>query len=95
MQNINKNYPLLTDGDNLFIIGKRLAVDKLEPKKEEKEEEVPSAPVTTEPENEKERRRKEKAMRKKKKGPEDNVLKLLEYVLYEFDVTNGENSDHL
>ena len=39
MQNINKNYPLLTDGDNIYIIGKRLAVEKLDLKKEEKKDE--------------------------------------------------------
>lgn len=36
-QNINKNYPFLTDGDHLYIIGKRLSVEKIESKhKEEK-----------------------------------------------------------
>lgn len=47
MQNINKNYPLLTDGSHLYIIGKRLAIDKTESRKEQKdkEEEVPPAPV--------------------------------------------------
>lgn len=34
-------------------------------------------------------------MRKKKKGSEDNVLKLLEYVLYEFDVTGGQNNEQV
>jgi hypothetical protein len=37
LQIINKNYPLLTDGENLYIIGKRLISEKLdiaEPSKE-------------------------------------------------------------
>lgn len=28
MQNINKNYPLLTDGDKLYIVGRKLNIQK-------------------------------------------------------------------
>jgi len=28
MQNINKNYPLLTDGERLYVVGRKLNIQK-------------------------------------------------------------------
>lgn len=37
---INKNYPLLTDGEYLYIIGKKLSSEKIEEEKSEQNEEI-------------------------------------------------------
>ena len=37
LQMINKKFPILTDGEFLYIIGKRIVSKKIEPKKPEEE----------------------------------------------------------
>jgi hypothetical protein len=54
----------------------------------------PAQTVSSE-ETEKEKRKKEKLIKKKerRKGQEENVLKLLEFVLFEFDVTSSNGAE--
>ena len=89
MQVINKNYPLLTDGSKLYIIGKRFTAQRNE--EGDNNAEVKS---TLSPE-EKKKKREEKAKKKEDKKEEDHTIKILEYMLYEFDLMNpkGGNVD--
>ncbi|CAD8078334.1 unnamed protein product [Paramecium sonneborni] len=88
MQAINKNYPLITDGEKLFIIGRKLNITKVEgaPAKAIKE------PA---PSNSRQQKKKEAEHQ-----PADNTIKIMDFILFEFDlnkptgnVQNEEESD--
>lgn len=69
MQAINKNFPLITDGEKLFIIGRKLNITKAEGGPAKLKE--PSASRTK---------------KKEEQQPSDNTIKLMDFVLYEFDI---------
>ncbi|CAD8163525.1 unnamed protein product [Paramecium octaurelia] len=88
MQAINKNYPLITDGEKLFIIGRKLNITKVE---------GAPAKVIKEPAASTSRAQKKKEAEQQ---PVDNTIKIMDFILFEFDlnkptgnVQNEEESD--
>ena len=71
--NLNKNFPLLTDGNNLFIVGNRIKICKSEAPEKKKAESKEKSPEKTIDEK-KQLLEKKRAMKKKvmKKGENEN-----------------------